>query len=166
MLAITRRRGTRSFETAETEGRPTVRLWDGRGLKILKPRKLFRDVLVEIKTDNVATTRSRLHNGTSICPKLTIYKRSLVWCGALHCNNERRGRVDNTSASYSGCPWFKSRPGNSLSWLRLFMVFFSPSRQILGLYLKLGHDHFLIHPFQFIIHLSPIHYTLYILNHW
>jgi hypothetical protein len=39
---------------------------------------------------------------------------------------ERRGRVGNTPASYSGDPGFKSRPGELLSRLRTFMVFFRP----------------------------------------
>jgi len=32
--------------------------------------------------------------------------------------------------------------------------------------LKLGHDRFLPNPFQFIIHLSPFHSTLYSLSYW
>jgi hypothetical protein len=41
-----------------------------------------------------------------------------------------------------------------------FGVFLSRSRQIQG-YLKLGHDRFLVHPIEFIIHLSTFHSTLY-----
>jgi hypothetical protein len=36
--------------------------------------------------------------------------------------------------------------------LRMFMVFLTPFRQILGQYLKLGHNGFLPHPLPFIIH--------------
>jgi hypothetical protein len=68
----------------------------------------------------------------------------------------RRGRVVSSLASYSGGPGFKSRPGGRLPWLRVFMVFLSPSRQMLGQYLKLGHDRFLPHPFQFIVHYLPL----------
>jgi hypothetical protein len=35
---------------------------------------------------------------------------------------------------------------------RRFVVFLSPSRQMPGYHLKLGCDHFLPHPFQFINH--------------
>jgi hypothetical protein len=49
---------------------------------------------------------------------------------------ERRGRVVNTPVSYLRRFGFKSRPGHRLSWLRIFMVFISPSRWIPELYLK------------------------------
>jgi hypothetical protein len=66
--------------------------------------------------------------------------------------SERHGRMVRIPASYSGGPGFKSRPGDRLSWVRTFVVLRRPSRQIPGEYLKLSHDHFLPHPFQFIIH--------------
>jgi hypothetical protein len=34
----------------------------------------------------------------------------------------------------------------------VFVIFFSPFRQMAGQYLKLRHDYFLPYPFQFIIH--------------
>jgi hypothetical protein len=37
---------------------------------------------------------------------------------------------------------------------------------ISGYYFKLGHDRFLPHPLQFIIHLSPFNSTLYNLSYW
>jgi hypothetical protein len=37
------------------------------------------------------------------------------------------------------------------------VVFLSSSREFLGSNIKLGHDRFLLHPFQFIIHLSVLH---------
>jgi hypothetical protein len=43
---------------------------------------------------------------------------------------ERCGRAVIILASYSRGPDFKSRLGDRLSWLRLFVIFFSPSRQI------------------------------------
>jgi hypothetical protein len=46
------------------------------------------------------------------------------------------------------------------------VVFLSPSRQMSGYYLKLRHGRFLLHPFQFIFHLSSYHSTLYILSYW
>jgi hypothetical protein len=45
---------------------------------------------------------------------------------------ERLGRVNNTPASYLEGPGFKSRPGYRLSWLRVFVVFLSPSRRMPG----------------------------------
>jgi hypothetical protein len=52
---------------------------------------------------------------------------------------------------------FKSRPEDLLSGLSPFVVFLSPSMEMLGYYLKLGHDCLLPHHFQFIIHLSSFH---------
>jgi hypothetical protein len=46
-------------------------------------------------------------------------------------------------ASYSGGPGFKSQLRDRLSLLRCSAVFFRPFRQMLGLDLKLGHDHLL-----------------------
>jgi hypothetical protein len=45
---------------------------------------------------------------------------------------ECRCRVVKTPASYSGGPGFKSRPGDRLFWLRLFVVFLNPYRQMSG----------------------------------
>jgi hypothetical protein len=45
---------------------------------------------------------------------------------------ERRGRVVNTPASYSGDQGFRSRPGDRLSCLRFFVVSISPSRRMPG----------------------------------
>jgi hypothetical protein len=41
-------------------------------------------------------------------------------------STERPNEVVNTSASYSGGPWFKSLPQDMLPWLRFFVVFQSP----------------------------------------
>jgi hypothetical protein len=46
---------------------------------------------------------------------------------------------------------------------RFFVVFVSPSRQVLGWYLKLGHDRFLPHNFK-LIYLLPLHSELYSLS--
>jgi hypothetical protein len=48
--------------------------------------------------------------------------------------------------------------------MELFVVFVSPSRQILGQYLKLGCIYFLPHPVQFIIHKFSYHSVLYSLE--
>jgi hypothetical protein len=77
---------------------------------------------------------------------------------------ERGGLLDDTPASCSGGLGFKSRPEDRLFWLSVFVVFFSPSRQMPGLFLKLDHDRFLPHNFQFIIHVSSVHSTLYSLK--
>jgi hypothetical protein len=76
---------------------------------------------------------------------------------------ERCGRVVNTPASYSGFPRFKSQFGGWLS-RQLFTFYLCPSRQVPSLYLKLDHDRFLPHPFQFTIHLLSSHSTLYSLS--
>jgi hypothetical protein len=75
--------------------------------------------------------------------------------GSLVTVTERCGRVDNTRASYSEGPGFKSRPGDGLSWARDFVFFPSSSRRIPGLYLRLCNHRFLPHLFQFIIHYHP-----------
>jgi hypothetical protein len=59
----------------------------------------------------------------------------------------------NTTASHSGSPGFKIRPGDRLPSLKLFLISLSPSTRMMGYYLKLGYDRFLPNPFQFIIYL-------------
>lgn len=54
-------------------------------------------------------------------------------------------------ALYSWDSGFKSQPVDLLSWLEVFVIFASLSRQILGYCLKLGHDVFLRYLF-FTIH--------------
>jgi hypothetical protein len=71
---------------------------------------------------------------------------------------EHRGREVNSPASHSEGPELKSRPGDRLSRLRVSSV---PPGKFWDRALKLGHEHFLPNPFQFIIHLSPYHSTLY-----
>jgi hypothetical protein len=51
---------------------------------------------------------------------------------------ERGGRMVNTPASYSRGLGFKSRPEDRLSWLRVFVVFPSPSKRIIWQYLKIS----------------------------
>jgi hypothetical protein len=83
----------------------------------------------------------RQHDGQ--CPKLRI---------------ECRSRVINIPVSYSGGPGFKSRAGD------VPVAFHSPSKQMPGQHLKLGHDRFIPYTFQFIIHMSFFNSTLYILS--
>lgn len=65
--------------------------------------------------------------------------------------------VVRTPASCGGSTRFESRP-RSRDW---FCDFFSSSRHMLGLYLKIGHDRFIPHPFQFAIHSYLFHLTHY-----
>jgi hypothetical protein len=50
--------------------------------------------------------------------------------------------------------------------LSFFIVFLSPFKQMLWYYFKLGRDRLLPHPFQFIIHVSPLRSTLRSPSHW
>jgi hypothetical protein len=47
-------------------------------------------------------------------------------------NTDYHGQVVNTPALYSGGPRFRSQSRDGLSWLRFFVTFVSPSRQMLG----------------------------------
>jgi hypothetical protein len=47
-----------------------------------------------------------------------------------------------------------------------FRGFFSPSRRMPGCILKVGHNSLLPKPFQFMVHLSPVHSTLFSLSCW
>jgi hypothetical protein len=88
---------------------------------------------------------------------------SKVWCYSLH-HTHRTSRLSgqHSPASYSWGPEFKSQRGDRRFWPRFFVGFLSPFRQMYVQYLKLGHDHFLPHTFQLIIHQSPHHSTLII----
>lgn len=68
-------------------------------------------------------------------------------------------------AFYVGCLGLKSRRGDRSSWLRFFTIFLIPFRQIPCEYLKLDCIHFPPHAFEFIIHNSSDHWTLYNLRH-
>jgi hypothetical protein len=73
--------------------------------------------------------------------------------------------LDSTSASYvpgSGINYIS--PGTNI--LRFLMVFLSLFRQMLGQYLKLGNNGSLPYAFQFSIHESSYHSTLYSLSYW
>jgi hypothetical protein len=58
----------------------------------------------------------------------------------------------NPSELCSGGGRFESHPRYRLSWLKFFMVFRSPSRQVPGKCLKLNRDGIFPHPFQVVIH--------------
>jgi hypothetical protein len=49
------------------------------------------------------------------------------------------GFVQQACCFYLGRPMFKSRPRHWLTWLRICVVFLSPSKQMPGHYLKLGY---------------------------
>jgi hypothetical protein len=66
---------------------------------------------------------------------------------------DRRSRVVNTPASYSGVPGFKSYPGYRLTWSSFVVVFLSPWRQMPGKFLEFSHDRFPTQPFLFTVHL-------------
>jgi hypothetical protein len=73
---------------------------------------------------------------------------------------ERRGRAVNTPASGSGGPGFKSRPQQPAIMTEVFCGFphFLQMNAGWDSTLKLGHNHLLPNPFQFIIiHLPPYH---------
>jgi len=58
--------------------------------------------------------------------------------------NERRGRLISITASYVECPRFKSLPVHGYAIVVLFSPFWYSPRY----FLKLGHDHFISHPFE------------------
>jgi hypothetical protein len=83
----------------------------------------------------------------------------------IHCYNPFLDWCShNTLDLYSGGVWFESRPEHQLS---CYVLFISHSLQAKArIVLQLGHDHSLPNPFQFIIHQSSCHSTLYNLeNH-
>jgi hypothetical protein len=49
---------------------------------------------------------------------------------------------------------------------RVFLVFLSPSRKMLGSTSELGHALFFPPPFQLDIHVSPVHWTMYSMSQW
>jgi hypothetical protein len=57
-------------------------------------------------------------------------------------------------------------PGDWLPWMRLLWFSSVSPHKCWDSTLKLDHDHFLLSPYQFIIHLSPLHLMLYILSYW
>jgi hypothetical protein len=98
---------------------------------------------------------------------------SISLCSASHClciSNTRLHvevmgdllcyQVVNTSASYSEGPVFKYRPRYRL-FSQGFVLFLSTSGESRDRALKLGHDRFLPHPFQFNIFVSSFQSTPY-----
>lgn len=65
--------------------------------------------------------------------------------------SDQSGSSGSVPDLYSGYARSKSRPGHQLYSLKNIFVFPSPSNDIPGERLKLGHGCFLPHPFQFII---------------
>jgi hypothetical protein len=50
---------------------------------------------------------------------------------------------------------FKSQPADQVSWLRVFTIFLSPSRQMLGYYLELEHECSTFFPFHHLLACLP-----------
>lgn len=71
------------------------------------------------------TTHSNLNTFTQ--DLATVYQ-VLRLCGG--------GIVVSTPTLYSRGPGLKSRPGDRISWLRVFAVFLSPSKKVPGKYLR------------------------------
>jgi hypothetical protein len=65
----------------------------------------------------------------------------------MNAYDQTSGPVVNIPDSYSGGTGFKYLSEEWLSWLRFFMVFLSPSTEMLQYYVKLGHEHFLRYSF-------------------
>jgi hypothetical protein len=61
---------------------------------------------------------------------------------------------------------FKYQLEDVLSWLRAFVAPSVPLGKYRDSTFKLGHDRFLLNPFQSIIHSSSFHSTLYSLSYW
>jgi hypothetical protein len=78
-----------------------------------------------------------LQNLVCIYPLCSRYLyRSERFAICVDKTTERRGQAVNTSALCFGVPRFKSRTEDRLSWLRLFVVFLTASRQMLEYFLK------------------------------
>jgi hypothetical protein len=84
------------------------------------------------------------------------FRTSLSLCGTARVRTCIR-------ALCSEGPSFNSQPDDRLSCLRIFMVILNPSRQVLRLYLKLGHGRFLQHSFEFLFtdHPTGRRYTVW-----
>jgi hypothetical protein len=55
---------------------------------------------------------------------------------------------------YSGAAWFEYRSGHQLTKLRRFVIVLISFKQMPGRDLRLSHDHFFLHNFQFFIHIK------------
>jgi hypothetical protein len=62
----------------------------------------------------------------------TATRKAKITIKAISNSIEHCGQVANTLALYLGSPMFKSQCGHWVSWLRIFVVFLSPSRRMLG----------------------------------
>jgi hypothetical protein len=87
--------------------------------------------------------------------------RTLLECRCAAKVTERRGHVVNTPPSYSGDPG--SNLGPETGYPDWGFLYFSsvPPGKFWNSTLKLGNEHFLPTPLQFIIYLSPLHSLLY-----
>jgi hypothetical protein len=144
-----------------------------------RPNGLIHDSWQRRRTHFWLRTSVLKMEAVCFCEKLITTYKTKRRCNALNHNllpswkyqlsfTERRSLAVNTPASYLGDPRLKTRPGNRVSWLSFHD--FPLSLQANGRYrtLKLSHDRFLLNPFQFIVHLSLFHSTLYrsSLSYW
>jgi hypothetical protein len=74
--------------------------------------------------------------------------------------------ANNSTITYITTSSYLRIPRDRLSSLTFLVVSLSPSRQIPDRTLKLAHDRFLPHPFQFTIHPSSSHSSPYSLSYW
>jgi hypothetical protein len=84
----------------------------------------------------------------------TLWASTACYRIALHFHHAVPLTTDTEHRTVSSyiCIRMEFRPVLGLPWLRLFVVFFSPPRHLLRIFLKFGHNPFLPKPYQFIIH--------------
>jgi hypothetical protein len=98
-------------------------------------------------------------NGYTASSNSKSKKRIIQDVHQSHILTEGCGREVTAPASYLGGSGFKSQPRDRQSWLRFSRFFSVTPGECRDSTLKLGHDHFLPNPFQFIvIHMSPKHW--------
>jgi hypothetical protein len=88
-------------------------------------------------------------NGTcKSCIHLLFYSSSKLTEMSPHLLRGLQNLQNQTSrpASYSGNSEFKFRPRNGISWMRSFLILFSPSRQMIGQHVTVTGWHHTWHP--------------------
>jgi hypothetical protein len=105
---------------------------------------------------------------TRVCPQLVTsqFRTKPCTCCLTGTEDRNRSRVSKIHASHSGRHVFKLQPADWLLWLRVFVVFHSPSNQILEHNIKSEHDRFLTRPFKHTLHCRLYNLTLHSLSYW